>query len=166
MRENFCEKFFFKIPWSKILNLQWWEIVSHKIQNSLVLKCNISNDERKFAKNIQNSLNPFNNFLDRRKLLWEKNPNFLDCKTVNFLWRVRNFEGKSKFLKSYQSFLGWEKTVVRKKSKFPWFWYSKFPLMGRKFEEKSKIPQILKSYQYFFRWKKKFGEENSLILMH
>ena len=62
------------------------------------------------TKKIQNSLNPIDNFLDERKLLWET------------------------------------------KSKLPWFWYSKFPLTGRKFEEKSKIPQIL---PIFFQMKKK-----------
>ena len=33
-------------------------------------------------------------------------------------------------------------------------------------ENLRKNPKFLKFYQYFFRWKKKLREENSLILMH
>ena len=35
-------------------------------------------------KKIQNSLNPINNFFDEKKMLREKNPNFLDSEAVYF----------------------------------------------------------------------------------
>ena len=78
-------------------------------------------------KKIQNSLNPIDNFFDERKLLWEKNPNFLDSETVHFLWRVENLRNLlllknsriPKFLKSLNP-TKIEKMATQKFPLFQW----------------------------------------------
>ena len=66
----------------------------------------------------------------RENWVEERNPKFLDSKTANFQ--------------------GLEK-VCQKKSKIPWFWNSKFPMMRERLPKNLKFP---KSYQQLPGWEK------------